>query len=127
VDTAEQGREVFALPGSIHNPLARGCHQLIRSGAKLVETAEDILAELEPLVGHMLATSSEPRERGPDSFVPDEEYSELLKVLSHDPSSIEFLAGQSGLTIEQVSSMLLILELEGTVEALSGGRYTLLN
>jgi len=123
---AEQGREVFALPGSIHNPLARGCHQLIRSGAKLVETAEDILAELEPLVGHMLQASAEQQETDQVDINHDEEYASLLNVLSHDPSSIEFLALQSGLTIDQVSSMLLILELEGKVEALSGGRYTLL-
>ena len=123
---AEQGREVFALPGSIHNPLARGCHQLIRSGAKLVETAEDIIAELQPLVGHMLDVDDAPGDDAPTSPGHDDEYSELLKVMSHDPSNVELLAEQSGLTIDQVSSMLLILELEGKVEALSGGRYTLL-
>ncbi len=123
---AEQGREVFALPGSIHNPLARGCHQLIRSGAKLVETAEDILAELEPLVGHMLEVDSSRGDDAASAPEHDDDYGDLLKALSHDPSSIEFLAEQSGLTIDQVSSMLLILELEGKVEALSGGRYTLL-
>ncbi len=124
---AEQGREVFALPGSIHNPLARGCHQLIRSGAKLVETGEDIVAELEPLVGHMLQAGNAGKDEAKKPFVHDGEYGDLLKVLDHDPSSVEFLAEQSGLTIDQVSSMLLILELEGKVEALSGGRYTLLS
>ena len=123
---AEQGREVFALPGSIHNPLARGCHQLIRSGAKLVETGEDIVDELQPLVGHMLQAGNASTEEVEKPLARDGEYGDLLKVLDHDPSSIEFLAEQSGLTIDQVSSMLLILELEGKVEALSGGRYSLL-
>ena len=109
---AEQGREVFALPGSIHNPLARGCHELIRQGAKLVETAADILAELRPLTKHMLETV-------------DDDYGELRKHLSFDPIGIDELARQSGLTIDQLSSMLLILELHGEVESLSGGRYAL--
>ena len=109
---AEQGREVFALPGSIHNPLARGCHELIRQGAKLVETAADILAELRPLTKHMLDTV-------------DDDYNELRKHLSFDPISIDQLGKQSGLTIDQLSSMLLILELHGEVESLSGGRYAL--
>ena len=109
---AEQGREVFALPGSIHNPLARGCHKLIRQGAKLVETAADILAELRPLTEHMLEAV-------------DDDYSELRKYLSFDPINIDELGKQSGLTIDQLSSMLLILELHGEVESLSGGRYAL--
>jgi DNA processing protein len=109
---AEQGREVFALPGSIHNPLARGCHELIRQGAKLVETAADILAELRPLTKHMLETA-------------DDDYSQLCKHLSFDPIGIDELGKQSGLTIDQLSSMLLLLELHGEVESLSGGRYAL--
>jgi len=122
---AEQGREVFALPGSIHNPLAKGCHELIRQGAKLVETASDILAELRPLAGHMLSTtSSESQEESPVT-APDDDYTELRKHLSHDPVSIDDLEMQSGLTIDQLSSMLLILELHGEVESLSGGRYAL--
>ena len=122
---AEQGREVFALPGSIHNPLARGCHKLIRQGAKLVETADDILAELRPLVGHLRETSVETsaNESGPEAD--DDDYGELRKFLSHDPVSIDELEKQSGLTIDQLSSMLLILELHGEVESLSGGRYAL--
>jgi DNA processing protein len=119
----DQGREIFALPGSIHNPLSRGCHALIRQGAKLVENAGDILAELQPLVGHMLeATSDTP----PTPHLPadvDGDYAALRKVLGHDPATIDELAKDSGLTIEQLSSMLLILELHGEVESLSGGRY----
>ena len=123
---AEQGREVFALPGSIHNPLARGCHQLIRQGAKLVETAADIGAELAPLVGHLqqnLVESSQNETLSPED---DDDYSELRKILSYDPVSINQLEAQSGLTIDQLSSMLLILELHGEIEALSGGRYALI-
>ncbi len=122
---AEQGREVFALPGSIHNPLARGCHALIRQGAKLVETAADILSELSPLTHHMMQTStatSPPEARPVDD---DTDYVELRTMLSHDPISIDELAEQSSLTIDQLSSMLLILELHGEVESLSGGRYAL--
>ena len=123
---AEQGREVFALPGSIHNPLARGCHELIRQGAKLVETAADIGVELAPLTAHLQLSLMESREsesRSPDE---DKDYTELRKLLSHDPTTIDDLENQSGLTIDQLSSMLLILELHGEVESLSGGRYALI-
>jgi len=122
----EQGREVFALPGSIHNPLARGCHQLIRQGAKLVETADDIVAELAPLASHLLQNSLESTASDTASKIDDGEYVQLKKCLSHDPIGVDELVNNSGLTIEQVSSMLLILELEGVVEPLSGGRYSLL-
>ena len=123
---AEQGREVFALPGSIHNPLARGCHELIRQGAKLVETARDIGAELAPLAGHLQQNVIESTENKTSLTDDDDDYCELRKVLSHDPTSIDDLEGQSGLTIDQLSSMLLILELHGEVESLSGGRYALI-
>ena len=124
---AEQGREVFALPGSIHNPLARGCHQLIRQGAKLVETADDIVSELSPLVGHLLQISVESTASQVSPQILDKEYVELRKFIGHDPISADELALHSGLTIDQVSSMLLILELHGEIEALSGGRYSLLS
>jgi len=123
----EQGREIFALPGSIHNPLARGCHGLIRQGAKLVETAGDIIAELAPLASHLLQNALESTTNDSLADTTDDEYLQLKNFLSHDPTSIDDLAENSGLTIEQVSSMLLILELEGEVESLSGGRYSLLS
>jgi len=122
----DQGREVFALPGSIHNPLSRGCHQLIRQGAKLVETADDIIAELIPLASHMLQKTLESTANEPIAKTSSDEYLQLRKFLSHDPAGVDELAANSGLTIDQVSSMLLILELEGEVESLSGGRYSLL-
>jgi DNA processing protein len=124
---AEQGREVFALPGSIHNPLARGCHRLIRDGAKLVESANDIVSELAPLAGHVLTGSVEPIESPPGRTMDDAEYVKLRSELGYDPVSIDDLVQRSGLTIGEVSSMLLILELDGMVEKLPGGRYALLS
>ena len=124
--SAEQGREVFALPGSIHNALARGCHQLIREGAKLVESADDIVSELAPIVGHLLQNSSDSTTKAVPVEDADDDYRELRHHLGHDPISADELAKVSGLTIDQVSSMLLILELKGEIEVLSGGRYSLL-
>ncbi len=124
---AEEGREVFAIPGSIHNPLSRGCHQLIRQGAKLVEAADDILSELAPLAGHMLQTVDQSTGSDPSPVEVDEEYVKLLEAIGHDPVNADELVARSGLTIEQVSSMLLILELEGKIEKLSGGRYSILS
>jgi len=124
---AEQGREVFALPGSIHNPLARGCHQLLRDGARLVETAADVVAELAPVTGHVVQITMESTSKTTPAEPVDEHYVKLRKYLGHDPVTADVLANQSGLTIEQVSSMLLILELHGEVESLSGGRYSLLS
>ncbi len=123
---AEQGREVFALPGSIHNPLARGCHELIRQGAKLVETANDIGVELAPLTNHLQQNVIESVDKEEHAIDADSDYTELRAILAHNPISIDELRNQCGLTIEQLSSMLLILELQGEVEALSGGRYTLI-
>jgi DNA processing protein len=126
----EQGREVFAIPGSIHNPLTRGCHALIREGAKLVETADDILEELASLISLSLsattagaATKTE-REVGKESGKLTGEYMQLLEVMGYEPVPVDQLVGRSGLTPEQVSSMLLLLELEGHVVSGAGGRYT---
>ena len=120
---AEQGREVFAIPGSIHNALSRGCHQLIRQGAKLVESADDIISELGPLVGHLMQKEPAAKARPTSAPARDADYDVLLAAIGHDPVTADQLASESGLTIEQVSSMLLILELEGAIEALKGGRY----
>lgn len=122
----DQGREVFAIPGSIHNPLARGCHALIRQGAVLVETAADILAELGPLAGVATAPqASTPAlatalEAAPGA---DGDYRKLLNALAHDPAGVDALAERTGLTAAEVSSMMLILELQGAVESLPGGRF----
>lgn len=123
----EQGREIFALPGSIHNALSRGCHELIRQGAKLVETSDDIIAELAPLSMQLLQNTMESTDNEPEAENLDSEYVQLLQHISYDPVGVDELAANSGLTIDQVSSMLLILELHGEIESLSGGRYTLAN
>ncbi|MCX4186580.1 DNA-processing protein DprA [Methylophaga sp. OBS4] len=118
----EQSREVFAIPGSIHNPLSRGCHQLIREGAKLVETADDIIEELSALAGVRkplavdLADFSVSHEK-------DSDYRILFEYLGYDPVPVDKLIENSGLTADVVSSMLLLLELQGEVESLPGGRY----
>jgi DNA processing protein len=124
---AEQGREVFAIPGSIHNPLARGCHRLIRDGAKLVETAEDIMAELAPIVGHLAASEAENGVPATPPEAATSEHDTLLNDIGHDPVSVDDLLERSGLTIAELSSMLLILELEGKIEKLAGGQYARLS
>ena len=112
---AEQGREVFAIPGSIHSPHSRGCHKLIREGAKLVETVQDVLDELTwPLL--TAATSTSPDDPAPQG-------SGLLPSMGFDPCSLDELVERSGLTADVVSVMLLHLELDGQVATLPGGRY----
>jgi len=122
---AEQGREVFAIPGSIHNPLARGCHALIRQGAKLVETAPDILDELGPLVGacRQLQDAHPPPETMQPTPALDPEYMQLLESIGFDPVSIDRLVETGGLTPAEVSSMLLQLEMSGYVASSPGGLY----
>lgn len=122
---AEQGREVFAIPGSIHNPLARGCHALIRQGAKLVETAQDIIEELAPLL-HTLIPNEEfetETSKSESNLEIDAEYGQLLETIGYDPIQIDEIIAQSGLTAEAVSSMLLLLELEGYVSPAPGGCF----
>ncbi|MGV6815876.1 MAG: DNA-processing protein DprA [Thiotrichales bacterium] len=120
----EQGREVFAIPGSIHNPLARGCHQLIRQGGKLVETAEDILEELAPQLSNF--QKHEPiQETASNSSKEaiDPEHLDLLKYIDFEPTPIDMIIIRSGLTAETVSSMLLIMELNDLISAEPGGYY----
>ena len=125
---SEQGREVFAIPGSIHNPMARGCHRLLRDGAKLVESAADILEELAPLLGLAALPAAPPPAPGAEAAAPeDPEYKLLLNSLDFAPTSVDALVERTGLTPDVVSSMLLMLELQGHVEAAPGGRYSRVN
>lgn len=126
----EQGREVFAIPASIRNPLARGCHALIRDGAKLVEEPAEIIAELAPLLrDRVLETAGEAfvPERGADATIAradlDEDYRALLDAMGFDPCAPDELIARTGRTAQEVSSMLLVLELEGHVSSSPGGRY----
>lgn len=122
---AEYGREVFAVPGSIHNPLARGCHGLIRQGAKLVEEGADVLVELAPQLEQELMPPPAAAEPTPPEspLLADPAYVNLLNSLEFEPVTRDQLEGRCGLTTAELSSMLLMLELEGLVEALPGGRY----
>ncbi|HEX9773588.1 MAG TPA: DNA-processing protein DprA [Steroidobacteraceae bacterium] len=123
---AEQGREVFAIPGSIHSPMSRGCHRLIRQGAKLVESAEDIFTELGALLAglHTEGVRAETPERQTDSGPElDKEYEILLDALGFEPASVDTLVSRTGLRTDAVASMLLILELEGRVEQQHGGFF----
>jgi len=119
----DNGREVFAIPGSIHNPLARGCHWLIRQGAKLVETGEDVISEL-PLISdkpEKTAQDSDNNDENGDSL--DQDYQLLLEKMGYDPASIDGIVQQCGLTAEEVSSMMLNLELQGLVARCPGGSF----
>jgi DNA processing protein len=109
----EQGKDVFAIPGSIHSPLAKGCHDLIKQGAKLAETAEDILEEL-----HMPA-----RSRTPDAPRPHAMNDRVLNALGFDPCDIDTLSARSAMGADEIAALLTEWELEGVVEALPGGRY----
>jgi DNA processing protein len=114
---AEQGRDVFALPGSIHSPLSKGCHRLIREGAKLVETAQDILDEL-----RVDATATPaPLRREPTVDEPSAQA--VLAALGHSPADGDTIAARSGLTASSVLAALTALELAGRVASLPGGRY----
>ncbi|WP_101925708.1 MULTISPECIES: DNA-processing protein DprA [Luteimonas] len=136
---ADAGREVFALPGSIHNPMARGCHRLLRDGAMLVETPDEVVSALAPVAADLAAALrrrldapiQEVRTRGnvpsPASVAPDfgadPDYHRLWTALGHDPTGMDELVERSGLTVAGASAMLLSMELDGRVEA-AHGRYS---
>ena len=150
---AGQGREVFALPGSIHNPMAKGCHRLIRDGARLVENVDDVMQELASLAGELAGRlgqrlASEPAGEGAEldmsaanrkltprsegsfpqaderPWETDPDYRALWACLGFDPKPVESIIRQTGLTAPAVSAMLLMLELRGMVEAHPGGGYS---
>ncbi|HTD28830.1 MAG TPA: DNA-processing protein DprA [Xanthomonadaceae bacterium] len=131
----DAGREVFAVPGSIHNPLARGCHKLIRQGAALVENAREVIEALAPVASELAdALRARLREADvadtpkitPGTTAPaaalDASQLKLMAALGHDPVGIDQLAGRTGLTVAELSSMLLVMELHGLITA-EHGRY----
>lgn len=134
----EQGREVFAMPGSIRNPLARGCHALIRDGAKLVESPVEILADLAPLLRGMLRAqdraasgaggpaAAEGAAHGPGRHDGplDGDYRALLEAMGFEPVAPDELIARTGRTAQEVASMLLVLELLGHVSSGPGGRFS---
>jgi DNA processing protein len=129
-----QGRDVFALPGSIHNPMSKGCHRLIRDGVRLVENVAQIMEELAPMAGQ-LAGELEKQLEQPEQGVleirgqepqmeQDPDYRLLWSCLGFDPKPVDLIIEQSGLTARAVSAMLLMLELRGKVEAHPGGAFS---
>ena len=117
----EQGREVFAIPGSIHNPQARGCHQLIREGAKLVDQASQIIEELGSLLGFIAEPQQDTTNKAENTL--DPEIIQLLDKIGYDPVSPDVLVERSGLTIDKLSSMLLLLELNNLIQSAPGGCF----
>jgi len=107
----EQGRDVFAMPGSIHSPLAKGCHKLIKEGAKLVDDVDDILAEL----GFAPGAATLNRATAPSH--------PLLAAMGHDPLTVDEILARTGTTFASIAAELSSLEIEGRVEALAGGRF----
>jgi DNA processing protein len=124
---AEQGREVFAIPGSIHSPMSKGCHQLIKQGAKLVDCLQDIVEDLglsnlalnNTTLNHVASTNDVSNA----SNKPSSAESSLLFIMGFEPITLENLVRLSHLTVSEVSSMLMLLELEGRVASLAGGQY----
>jgi DNA processing protein len=122
---AEQGKEVFAIPGSIHSPLSRGCHLLIKQGAKLVESAQDVLEELSALPGKLLTPEMDGADRPPDGtpaldVQPDPP---LLRALGFDPASLDELQARTGLATAALQAQLLELEMGGDLARLPGGKF----
>ena len=120
----ELGRDVFAMPGSIHSPLAKGCHRLIKQGAKLVETAQDILEE----IGYPLPEG--PMNTGISTAMPpeaapmlDPDQRTVLDALGHDPANLDQLLQRTSLTADALCAILVALELADRVASLPGGRY----
>jgi DNA processing protein len=107
----EQGKDVFAIPGSIHSALSKGCHVLIKQGAKLVDSVQDILDEL-----HFEPAASVAAE-------PASETHPLLELMGYDPCDVDTLAARSGLAVAEVATLITGFELEGRIAALPGGRY----
>ncbi len=138
--TMEMNRPLMAIPGSIHNPLARGCHQLIKQGARLVESPMEVLEELQSMSERLAAdlkkrldpVAEKPQKSAPVLDSParlaysaaSPAHRKILESIGFDPTPIDQIISKSGLTANEVSSILLLLELEGMVESLPGAQYS---
>ena len=130
---AEQGRDVFALPGSLNNPMAKGCHRLIRDGARLVETTADIMQELGPVAAELqmeirqrldLPDDAPAKSSGAtETLLDDSDYRKVWGVLGFDPKPVDVIIEQTGLSAREISSMLLMMELKGMILKQGSGRY----
>jgi DNA processing protein len=120
---AEQGKEVFAIPGSVHSPQSRGCHLLIKQGAKLVESAQDVLEELQLPLSFATAQASTVVAMTPTETQEDKEESPLLQALGFDATSLDALQARTGWPTAQLQAQLLALELNGQVARLPGGLF----
>lgn len=120
---AEQGREVFAIPGSIHSPVAKGCHQLIKQGAKLVESTEDILSEIRPILPLQPLLNTSPNGSLPERANATPEANTVLDSMGVDPIHFDVLLTLTGLTVSALSTMLTLLELDGKISPLHGGKF----
>ncbi len=120
---AEQGREIFAIPGSIHSPVTKGCHQLIKQGAKLVESVQDILEEINWVKIAKSLSSVSPNGPLADLTPNALQANTVLDLMGFDVISFEQLRTSTGLTTESLSSMLMLLELENEIKSLAGGHY----
>jgi len=123
---SEAGREVFAIPGSIHNPMARGCHRLLRQGAVLVETPEEVRQTLAPMAASLGQSIKHRLQAEPEPVTPAPAHPDarrLWHALGHDPVGLDQLAERTGLPAATLSSLLLVLELEGRIAA-AHGRYS---
>ncbi|GAB6066714.1 DNA-processing protein DprA [Methylothermus subterraneus] len=119
----EQGREVMAIPGAIHNPQAKGCNALIREGAKLVETIEDVLEALNLIPSRTAPAPRSEWPAQPSSSELSDDYRDLLGKIDYVPTPVDRLVEVTGLPPQELASMLLVLELEGYIAAAPGGSY----
>lgn len=113
----EQNREVFAIPGSIHNPLARGCHELIRNGAKLVDSAQHVFEELNPLISYVIEQKNS--KKLPEGL--DKQHLNLVKCIDSDVTAVDLVLARSGLSHQKLAPLLLDLELKGVIIQVPGG------
>jgi DNA processing protein len=120
----EQGREVFAIPGSIHSTQSRGCHALIKQGAKLVESAQDLLEELQSTSGWLTdSDAAQEMEAFPSELDFEGEDSTLLSAMGFDPVALDGLQARTGLPTPDLLAQLMTLELQGVVTRMAGGLF----